>query len=88
MNELPGARPVHSEKHGLRVARASICSSCQCGCSAHHPELTEAKGEVRRLCGAFVCLLFVKTHMRAYFDLAYICMCFWVDENAVQLDPE
>lgn len=48
----------------------------------------EAKGEVRRLCGAFVCLLFVKSHMRAYFDLAHICMCFWVDENAVQLDPE
>ena len=36
----------------------------------------------------FVWLFFVKAHMWAYFDLAHICMCFWVDENAVQLDPE
>ena len=48
MSEVPGARPVHSEKHGLRVARASICSLCQCGCSARHPELPEAKGEVEQ----------------------------------------
>lgn len=48
----------------------------------------EAKGEVRGICGAFVWLFFVKTHMWAYFDRAHLCMCLWVDENAVQLDPE
>lgn len=48
----------------------------------------EAKGEVRRVCGAFVWWFFVQTHMWVYLDLAHICMCFWVDENALQLDPE
>lgn len=48
----------------------------------------EAKGEVRCICGAFVWLFFVKRHMWAYFDRAHLCMCLWVDENAVQLDPE
>ena len=48
MSEVPGAGPVHSENHGLRVARASVCSLCQCGGSARHPELLEAKGEVEQ----------------------------------------
>lgn len=48
----------------------------------------EAEGEVGCICGAFVWLLFVKTHMRACLDHADLCMCFWVDGNAVQLDPE
>lgn len=39
----------------------------------------EAKGEVRRVCGAFVWLLFVKTHMWAYFDLARsTCVSGWL----------
>lgn len=48
----------------------------------------EAKREVRGVCGAFVWFFFVKVHMWVYFDLLRICMCFWVDENAVQLAPE
>lgn len=48
----------------------------------------EAREEVRCVCGAFVWWFFVKTHMWACFALPQLCVCFWVEGNAVQLGPE